>query len=71
MVVLFKYELDSKLKLKLIKIEDNGEKQYTVKLVAFSGGYEVPLIDEKFKEFNRASNRFQDIEDDIKQLMGY
>ena len=71
MMTLFKYELDSKLKLKLNKIEDNNKKQYIVKLVAFSGQYEVPLIEEKFKEFNRASNRFQDIEEDIKQLMGY
>lgn len=71
MTTLFKYELDSKLKLKLNKIEDNNEKQYIIKLVAFSGQYEVSLIEEKFKEFNRASNRFQDIEDDIKKLMGY
>ena len=71
METLFKYEIKSKLRLRLDRFEDNKEKQYVVKLVAFSGQYEVPLIEDKFKDFHNASCRFQDIEDDIKQLMGY
>lgn len=71
METLFKYELKSKFRLRLDKFEDNKEKQYIVTLVAFSGQYEVPLIKDTFKDIRNASSRFQDIEDDIKQLMGY
>ena len=70
-MTLYEFKLSEKLKAELIELYNpQGSKSgYKVKLVAYSGQFEVVLINETYKDLRTAESKFENIVEDAKQLL--
>jgi hypothetical protein len=70
-MTLYEFKISEKLKAELIELfNPQGSKSgYKVKLVAYSGQFEVVLINETYKDLQTAENKFDDVVEDAKQLL--
>lgn len=70
-MTLYEFKISEKLKAELIELfNPQGSKSgYKVKLIAYSGQFEVLLINETYKDLQTAENKFDDVVEDAKQLL--
>lgn len=70
-MTLYEFKISEKLKAELIELYNpQGSKSgYKVKLVAYSGQFEVVLINETYKDLRTAESKFDNIVEDAKQLL--
>lgn len=70
-MTLYEFKISEKLKAELIELfNPQGSKSgYKVELVAYSGQFEVVLINETYKDLQTAENKFDDVVEDAKQLL--
>nr|DAP65296.1 MAG TPA: hypothetical protein [Caudoviricetes sp.] len=70
-MTLYEFKISEKLKAELIELfNPQGSKSgYKVKLVSYSGQFEVVLINETYKDLQTAENKFDDVVEDAKQLL--
>lgn len=70
-MTLYEFKISEKLKAELIElINPQGSKSgYKVKLIAYSGQFEVMLINETYKDLRTAENKFEEVVEDVKQLL--
>ena len=70
-MTLYEFKISEKRKAELIELfNPQGSKSgYKVKLIAYSGQFEVLLINETYKDLQTAENKFDDVVEDAKQLL--
>lgn len=70
-MTLYEFKISEKLKAELIELfNPQGSKSgYKVKLIAYSGQFEVLLINETYKDLRTAENKFENVVEDAKQLL--
>lgn len=70
-MILYEFRALEKLKAELTEqYNQQGEKSgYKVTLIAYSGQFEVTIINETYKDLGKAENKFEEVVEDVKQLL--
>lgn len=67
-MTLYEFKISEKLKAELYNPQ-GSKSGYKVRLIAYSGQFEVVLINETYKDLRTAESKFDDVVEDAKQLL--